>query len=122
MQTVLSKLHNRTDKVSVGTKQILLSAMSIVDHDGNITNTNTIKCIHPKIHCDALKQIAINKHNFNTTNTNFLYNNKTCGDERTRQVFHGSIDNDIIKYWVTNTTPDPNTRIGRKLRNAEGQK
>ena len=49
MKAVLYELHNKTDKVSVKTKQILQSAISIVDHNGNIANNNTIKYNHPKI-------------------------------------------------------------------------
>ena len=40
IKAVLSELHSKT---------ILLSAMSTVDHHGNISNTNAIKCIHQKI-------------------------------------------------------------------------
>ena len=49
MKAILSELHNTKDEVSVKTKQTLLSTMSTADHNGNITNTNNIKCMHPKI-------------------------------------------------------------------------
>ena len=122
LRTVINQLHNKTDKVSVKTKQILVSAISTVDNNGTLTNSNTIKYMYPNIHHDTLNQCAINKYNFNTSNTNFLYNNQTCGDQRTRNVYQNVIDLDIIKYWITNTTPDPNTRKGRILTNEFGEK
>ena len=50
IKAVLSELPNNTGKISVETKQMLLSAMSTADQNGNITNTKDIKRIHPKIH------------------------------------------------------------------------
>ena len=66
IKAVLSELHNKREKVSVKTKQILLSAISAVDHNGNITNTNFNKYIHPKckIKLNHVKSSTIVKTTF----------------------------------------------------------
>ena len=58
LRTVINQLHNKTDKVSVKTKQILVSAISTVDNNGTLTNINTIKYMYPNIHHDALNKCA----------------------------------------------------------------
>ena len=92
----------------------------MVDHNGTITNENTIKYLYPNIPHNTLKQMATNKYNFNTTKTSLLYNNKTVGSERVRKVYDDRINASIIDFWINNTFASPNTCKYRLLKREDG--
>ena len=116
LQNIISRLKSKKDKVSVQTKHIILSALACVDNNGQLTNENMIKYIHPNIGKKLLKDITSYKHKFNTNNKEvLLYNSKTCGN-RTKVVYKANVNDAITKFWIDNTTPDPNMYKYRRLK------
>ena len=109
LKQVLFAVGPSKDKDTQQLKQILLSAVCHVDKNGNITNENMLRYLDNNTNDTALEQVVKNQHLFNTTHTRLLYNEQTCGDKTSRKVFDKTVDDDITKFWIDNTTLSPNT-------------
>ena len=83
-------------------KQIILSAICKIDCDGNILNKSLLNHIDATINKNFINTIKTNKQTF--AKTKLLYNNKTCGTDRTRESYNDLINDNVVNFWKTNTT------------------
>ena len=122
IKNVLERLSTRKDHESMMTKQTLMAAVCDLDDDGNVQNRIMLKHLMPKLDSRALQKCVSIKHNFNTTDTSLLHDPMSANKGGVRREFSEQIDNDIISYWLENTTPDPNTAKVRVIRDKKGNR
>ena len=100
LQLILSRLRKRTDTVSVQAKQIILSSIACIDNNGKCTNKDMIRHVYPKIGSRLYQQIVNIKHAYNVSDASLLYNDKTCGSNRTRVVYDETVDGNFSSFLM----------------------
>ena len=108
LQSITSRLKLKKGEVSVQTKHATLSAIACVDVKGGSCNQNMTKGAHPKIGKKLLKYIASIKHKFNASNTVLSFNARTYVSNGVDIVHEDHVEEDTFKFWIDDTTPDPN--------------
>ena len=98
IKDMLSVLTSKKDAVSLQMKHTVLSAVCILDDNGNIQNRSVLKHLNPTIDARLFKKIVALKHAFNGSESLVLFDQNVANKGGTRSQFSIVIYKSIFRH------------------------